>query len=221
MKKTVVLTVILLATAAFSNISAQVIQPPPGAGDKNAGEDGLKSRSIELDRIERDAKKGSNNKNGKAAQKVKDNPPEDKLAAKYEEIKTDFEQMQKSQDSVINAYKTADQADYAQISKFSLEINNSAKRLHSNLFPLIPGDKKVEKKNKEKPEKETKTPKSVRDLIVELDNTISSFSTSPMFQNLRIVDPKVSEKAQSDLQKIIEFSAALSAEARKSANGKK
>ncbi|MGI8467400.1 MAG: hypothetical protein ACR2N3_03000 [Pyrinomonadaceae bacterium] len=220
MKKTIILTIILLATAAFSNVSAQIIPPPPGAGDRNLGDDGIKSRSVELERIERDAKKDSNDKNNKAAQNSKNNQPEDKLAAKYDEIKADFEQIQKSQDAVINAYKTADQADYAEISKSALEINKSAERLDTNLFPP-PSAKKAAKKDDEKSEKETKTPKSVRDLIVDLDNTIGSFSTSPMFQNLRVVEPKVSEKTQTDLKKIIELSAALSAESLKSASDKK
>ncbi len=65
-----------------------------------------------------------------------------------------------------------------------------------------------------------KPAKSVRDLIVDLDNAISSFATSPMFRNLRMVDAAVSEKAKLDLEKIIKLSALLDAEARRTtANG--
>lgn len=65
-----------------------------------------------------------------------------------------------------------------------------------------------------------KPAKGVRDLIVDLDNAIGSFATSPMFQNLRAADAAVSEKAKLDLEKIIKLSALLDAEARRTtANG--
>ena len=82
----------------------------------------------------------------------------------------------------------------------------------------IPDAKKVESsdaKKEEKTEKEMKTPKSVREMIVDLDNTIGSFATSPMFQNLRAADPANSEKARLDLERIIELSGLLNEETRK------
>lgn len=147
-----------------------------------------------MERVERNAKKPGRTSDNAAAAKVE----EDRLAAKYGEIKTDYEQIQLSHDAVIRAYQSSGKVDYAQIGKSATEINNSAIRLSSNLFPAPAGenaDTKKEEKKEGKMEKETIPAKSVRDLIVDLDNTIDSFATSPMFQNLRTVDAAVSAKA--------------------------
>jgi len=214
MKKTLILIITILAAATFSNVAAQVT--PPGAGDKDLRDTNVKGRSNELERIKRDAEKPEKRNKNKAAQNSNGSQPDDTLAAKYEEIKTDFEQIQQSQDSIISAYKSGEKIDYKQMSKFSLEINKSAVRLNSNLFPPTVVENSDAKKE-EKIKKETKTPKSVRDIIVDLDNTIGSFATSPMFKNLRVVDPTVSEKTRLNLERIIELSGLLDAEARKMA----
>ncbi len=218
MKKLFVLVALIFSTAIGSNICAQVT-PPPGAGDKDLRDTDVKRRSVEMERVERDAKKtGKSAVNQAAAQ------AEDRLAAKYGEIKTDYEQIQMSQDAVIKTYQGSGKIDYAQIGKSASEINRSATRLHLNLFPAPPIENAVVKKEEKKDdkiEKETKAAKSVRDLIVDLDNRIGSFATSSMFQNLRTVDAAVSEKTRLDLEKIIELSEMLDAEAKKmAADGK-
>lgn len=209
MKKTsILLTFALLIISSFTTYGQQT--PPPGAGDKDLRDTDVKRRSIEMERVERDAKKG----NGVRSSAKNASPKkEDPLAAKYAEIKSDFEQLQLSQDAVIKAYQTGSRIDYAQIVKSALEMNHSAARLNSNLFPAV--DRKTESEKEEKSETEPKTAKSMRDLIVELDNTIGSFAASSMFQNLRVVDPDVSAKAKTDLEKIIELSRLLKAEAAK------
>lgn len=210
MKKRFILITFVCSTAICSNIYAQR-ETPPGAGDKDLRDNNIKSRSVDLERVDRDARKTD-----KSAIKNSAAETEAKLAAKYAEIKTDFEQIQLSQDVVVKTYQRSVKIDYVQISKSALEINKSALRLNSNLFPAPPventGAKKQVKKE-DKTEKEPKQAKSVRDLIVDLDNTIGSFAASTMFQNLRVIDTAVSEKAKLDLGKIIELSALLSAEA--------
>lgn len=225
MKKIIVLLAFVFSTGVCSNVYAQGA-PPPGAGDKDLRDTNVKGRSNELERIDRESRTDATRKNNKSV--PNSTPEEDKLAAKYGEIKTDFEQIQMAQDSIIKTYQGGGKIDYAQISKFSLEINKSAARLNANLFPQpsveTPDAGKVENKdakNGEKTEKEAKKSKSVRDLIVDLDNTIGSFATSTMFQNLRVVDPAVSEKTKADLEKIIELSAILNTEAQKTAVSEK
>jgi len=218
MKKTFILTIVILTAAAFSTVSAQVT--PAGAGDKDLRDTNVKGRSNELERIKRDAQKPEKRGKDAAPGTINAAEAEDALAAKYEEIKMDYEQIQLSQDSIIKAYQSGDKIDYIQISKYSSEISKSAMRLSSNLFPAPVVEntdaKKVESSNQkkvEKAEKEMKNPKNVRDIIVELDNTIGSFATSSMFQNLRTIDPAISEKTRVDLEKIIELSALLGVEA--------
>lgn len=210
MKKIVVLIAFLCSTAICSNVYAQET-PPPGAGDKDLRDNNIKSRSVELERVDRDARKTD-----KSAVSPAEAKAEDRLAAKYEAIKTDYERIQLSQDAVIKAYQSSGKIDYAQIGKSALEINQSAMRLNSNLFPAVENpDAKKEENKSGKAERAAKPAKSVRDLIVDLDDTIGSFATSPMFRNLRTIDAAVSDKAKLDLEKIIELSARLDAEARK------
>lgn len=202
MKNLFILTAILFSTAVYSGVYAQGETPPPVTGDKNLRDTDIKTRSIDLERVERDAKKPSKtteNQNEKA---------EDKLASKYDEIKTDFEQIQLSQDAIIKTYQTSVEIDYEKIGKSAAEIHKSAKRLDENLFSGM----KKEKTREDTKEKPTVT---VRNLIIDLDNAIGSFATSPMFQNLREIDAKVAEKAREDLEKIIELSDLLDAEAKK------
>lgn len=208
MKRILLPTALVLATGICSNLFAQqapTVSAPTVSGDKNLRDMDAKTRSIELERVERDANKIGTSPNNTAK---KQPAAEDELAAKYAEIKTDYEQIQLSQDAIIKAYQSAGKIDYAQISKSALEMNKSAARLNSNLFPATEKSdaEKVEKKEEKK---ETKSVKSMRDLIVDLDVKIGTFATSPMFQNLRIVDAAVSAKAKMDLEKISELSALL------------
>ena len=199
--------VVLLASAA--SLSAQIA--PSVNGDKDLRDTDIKRRSAEMDRIERESKKGG--------QKPTAATEEDKLAAKYEEIKTDFEQIQKSQDKVIETYRKGQKVDYAQIGVSASEINQSALRLRANLFPAD-NQKKAEKESAAQTAGETKR-KNMRDLIVELDVAIGRFITSPMFANLRVVEAETAKKAGADLRQIIELSAQLEAEARQKEAGEK
>ena len=194
MKKIVILTALVFATAMFSNIFAQQAAPP-GAGDKDLSDKNIKTRSIDLERVDRDAAKTNS---PAAAPSV---GAEDKLAAKYAEIKTDFEQIQLSQNAIIKAYQGSGKIDYIQIGKSALEINKSSRRLDSNLFPGMTNENPDDEKEKQTGKKELKPSKTVRDLIVELDEAIGNFASSSMFQNLRLIDPKVAIKTRLDLKK--------------------
>lgn len=198
MKKIILSIFVVFAAAVFSSVSAQV--PPPGAGDKDLRDNNIRMRSNELERVKRNANKP---KTGESS-----SPMNAEIDTKFPEIKEDYESIQLSQDAVIKAYSTGEKIDYKQIETSAEVINKSAKRLDSNLFSSKP------EKDKSKKDEDQKT-KSVKDLIVELDNAIGSFVSSAMFQNLRVVDPAVAQKAQLDLTNIIEISKTLSKEAGK------
>lgn len=114
------------------------------------------------------------------------------------------EVIQMSQAAIIKTYSTGEKIDYNQIKTSAEEMNKNAKRLNSNLF-----SSKLEKKEKSKKDKDEQT-KSVRDLIVDLDNAIGDFTQSTMFQNLKDVKPEVAKKAQLDLANVVEISNKLS-----------
>jgi hypothetical protein len=160
-------------------------------------DDDIRLRSVEMERIKREAAK-------KDSEAVVVNNEIDK---KYPEIKEDFEGMQLSQAAVIKAYTTTDPIDYATIAASAEKINKNAKRLNSNLFIS-----KIKSKKDDKEEKKTET---VRSLIVALDNAIGAVATSKMWQNLRVVDPEVAKKTQDDLARVMVISEELSEVAKK------
>jgi hypothetical protein len=188
MKETIVLFTILFIT---SSIFAQ-ISPTPVINNEIRDISSERRRAIELERAKRDANKV----------KIKDSK---EIAAKFAEIKEEFEDIQKLQALIIKTYKTGKTVDYAKISNYSLELSKKALKLNENLFIPSPINSEEKKEKKHKP---------VRDLIIELDQAIGSFVGSPLFSNNKIVDSKNSEKAQTDLQNIIELSQKLSQTAR-------
>jgi hypothetical protein len=172
---------------------------PPGASDSNLRNDDVRTRSMELERIKRDA----NKKDSDTA-----SPAADNIEAKYPEIKEDFEGIQMAQAAIIKAYTTGESIDYGLIESSAKEIKKHSKRLESNLFAV----KFEPKEDSDKKEEKTKT---VRDLIIELDTAIGDVTVSPMFQNLREIDPEVAHKTQADLFSVSELSDLLAKEAGK------
>jgi hypothetical protein len=199
MKKIILLVFLVLVTSVFSNVFGQR-ETPAGAGDKNLGDDGIKLRSVELERIKRDA-----NKNDPASFA----PINAEIKAKFPQIKEDFESVQILEAAIIKAYTTGQTIDYSLIQTSAEGINKKAKRLDSNLFAS-----KLEKqddKSKEKTEKQ----KSIKELIVALDNSISSFVSSKIFGNVNVIEPAVAVKTRTDLVNILDLSEKLSKEAKK------
>lgn len=217
MKSLFLFSVLVVITASPSPVSAQIT--PAGAGNKDLRDGNIRGRSNELERIKRSAQKPNKNTRYADRQVLNGSQPEDVMAAKYEEIKTDFEQIQKSQDLIISAYKIVYGIDYQQIGRSANEINKSASRLRSNLFAAV-----VERAQPEvvKPvDSDVKRSKNIKDIIVDLDDTIGRFATSSMFQNLRVIDPAVSEKTRIDLERIVGLSSILGIAARKLASAEK
>jgi hypothetical protein len=205
MKQFLFLITFFLLTGVYSNINAQAptVTTPAVTGDTTLRDESLRMRSIDIERAKQEAAKINSTSDTGATAAI--NTDIDK---KYPQIKEDFEGIQNNQTVIINAYTTGESIDYKQIKLSADEINKSAKRLDGNLFAERAEVKKADK------EKDKKT-KEIKELIVELDNAIGNFVASPMFQNLRVVDPEVAGKAQIELLKIAQISGLLSKEAEK------
>lgn len=201
MKKSSLMFFIIFAAAVFSSVFAQQ-ETPAGAGDKSLRDDNIRMRSIDLERVKKDA-----TKTNAASNSATMNSDIDK---KYPEIKEDFEGIQNNQAEIVKAYTTGEKIDYNQIKTLAEAMNKNAKRLDENLF-----EPRVEVKKKESKEMKEEKTKEVKELIVDLDNAIGDFISSPMFQNLRVVDPEVAGKARHDLEKIAGISELLASEANK------
>jgi len=183
-------------------------EAPPGASDKGAMDRSSKERSIELERIKRDANKPD--------AKGQQSPAPD-AAAKFEEIKADFEGLQRRQDEIVKAYTTGKQADLEKIVSDSEQMNKHAVRLETNLFPQMEEQKgkKKSKENKTVDPPAVPLPQDLKTLIVEQDNTLASFVSNPMFVNPQVANVTDSAKARADLKKLILLIAALRSEAGK------
>ena len=198
-----VVCLIALTGSAWSQREA-----PPGASDKGAMDRSSKERSIELERIKRDANKPD--------AKGQQSPAPD-AAAKFEEIKADFEGLQRRQDEIVKAYTIGKQADLEKIVSDSEQMNKHAVRLETNLFPQMEEQKgkKKSKENKTVDPPAVPLPQDLKTLIVEQDNTLASFVSNPMFVNPQVANVTDSAKARADLKKLILLIAALRSEAGK------
>ncbi len=198
MKKIILLIFVILAASVFSNVFGQLA--PAGAGDKTLADNDIKLRSVELERIKREANKNDSTSFA---------PINSEIKAKFPQIKEDFENIQIAEAAIIKAYTTGKTIDYKMIQTSAENINKKAKRLDDNLFAT-----KLEKqddKSKEKTEKQ----KTVKELIIALDNSIGSFVSSKIFGNVNVIDPAVAVKTRTDLINILDLSDKLSKEAKK------
>lgn len=196
MKNTFYFTFFLLFFS--TSISAQMLPSPFPVAEKEIREgSSIKIRSIELERVKRDA----NNRNSK------DSPA---IVRNFDEVKEDFEEIQILQTKIINIYTKGKEINYEKISRASAEMKKKALRLDKNLFGLKPDEKAMKVKTATLYEQ-----KSVRDLIIELDKNIEVFINSPVFKNNKLVDQEATEKAQNELEEIIRLTEMLSKEAKK------
>ncbi|MEK7724023.1 MAG: hypothetical protein AAB336_06730, partial [Acidobacteriota bacterium] len=169
--------------------------PPAVSDNANISDNSLKMRSAELEKTKRDET---------VAAAAKFAPINKDIVARFPQIKEDFEGLQMAQAAIITAYTTGKKIDYSLIETSANEILKKAKRLDSNLFS--PQTEIIEDDPAKKDEKKQKT---IRDLIVELDNTIGSFVSSKIFGNIKIIEPEVAIKTRTDLIKIEKLSIEL------------
>lgn len=145
----------------------------------------IKNRSVEMERMKRDAGKPSSDQN---------------LPVKFPEIKEDFEKIQKINSDLLQKFVAATQ-DRTAIGEIASEINQRAARLKSNLFPAEP-----KTKNKRANADE---PRDLITLLKALDESIDSFVHSSIFQSAKLVNSQDSLKAQQDLESVIKLSNAI------------
>lgn len=176
-----------------SSIFAQV--PHPVADLEIRDDSSIRRRSLELERVKREG----NTKNPAEFSK------EQKI--KFAQVKADFESIQNLQTAIIKAYTNGKKINYAKIREAAAEMTDKARRLDENLFnsKQIQEIKAVENFRK----------KSIRDLIIELDNSIGKFVSSPIFKNTKLVDLEISEKTRLDLEILLTLSEILSKAAEK------
>jgi hypothetical protein len=181
MKKNLLLAIFLLtisvvATPAQANPEQSILSARDQFSD-------IKNRSIELERMKREADK---------------RPVGKDLMPKFPEIKEDFEQLQKINSEVFKLTSVETPINYVTVFKFVSEINRRAIRLKLNLFSAEP-----KAKNKQQIVDESQ---DIKILLINLNKFIKSFVHSSIFQNIKVVNPEDSFKAQKDLENVINVS---------------
>ena len=199
--KKINLFILVLFTVTFTSGIFGQGTPPAVSDNANIADNSIKLRSAELEKTKRDEA---------VAAAAKFAPINKDISARFPQIKEDFEGLQMAQAAIITAYTTGKKIDYSLIETSANEILKKAKRLDSNLFS--PQTEVLEEDTAKKDEKKQKT---VRDLIVDLDNTIGSFVSSKIFGNIKIIEPEVAIKTRTDLIKIEKLSIELAKEAAK------
>ena len=144
-------------------------------------------------------------------------PSEQAQHLAFRQFKEDFETLQAANYYLLDAAATNPNPDYAQVKKQAGEIKKRASSIKTNL--VLPEPLKDEKVKKREAAADNEALKAD---IVALDAAVQSFVTSPMFQDLGVLDANNSVKARSDLETIIRLSEQIrrSAEALGRAAGK-
>jgi hypothetical protein len=81
--------------AAAAGVADAQVLAPTGTGDKSLEDRNVKNRSIDLERVDRDARKNDS---------IDQKAVEAANAARFEEIKQDFENLQRLQNDIISIY---------------------------------------------------------------------------------------------------------------------
>lgn len=187
----VVFSLIVFTASIFAQVS-----PNPVADAEIRDNNSIRMRELELERVKRDANKPRRGETSKLAK------------VRFAVIKDDFENIQKLQSSIVKAYTTGEKINYEKIRDSALEMRKKATRLGVNFFNI-----NAETYTYKYPR--NLGPISVKDLIVEIDNTLIVFVSNPMFANPTVVDAAENERAEVNLKRLIELSASLNFEAAK------
>jgi hypothetical protein len=197
---------VFFLTFLASSITAQYVSPVPVMEKEVRDGSSTKMRSMELDRAKREAGVNPIEKFGPAA------------VNNFLEIKQDFEKIQVLEGNIVKVYTRGKVIEYARLAAFSAELNASAARLKRNLFSLPKKD--GEDVPEESKQDEEKLPGDVKNLIVELDDTLGAFIGNPIFSTSKKSGREEKAKAEASLERLIKVSEALRQEAEKQTQAK-
>lgn len=203
-----------LATILHASALAALLFIAPGAlraqetstqATRDARRNELDSRQRALRSLENLNKKGQKARADQAQQ----------LA--FQQFKEDFQTLQEANYNLLDALAAGPVPDYGQVKKQAGEIKKRASSIKISL--VLPEPEKDDKTGKREA---AATNEALKVEVIALDAAIQSFVTSPIFQELGVLDANNSVKARGDLETIIRLSEQIrrSAEALGKAAGK-
>ncbi|MCD9185907.1 MAG: hypothetical protein LUM44_05710 [Pyrinomonadaceae bacterium] len=186
MKSLVLMVGILLFSVGniFTQDVPGVANGSVGRNSRDDYDNGIRMRSIQLERAKRE------NYRQRVIEIRKMN---------YAQIKKDFELLQKLQSEIVKTYVTGKEINYKRIGELASKVSECAKRLDANLS-LYEEDQPSKSKLKESELQD------IKNIIVVLDKSVGNFVTSPIFQNLNVIETKTTENAETELRNIIRLS---------------
>ncbi|HYG81655.1 MAG TPA: hypothetical protein VD861_14765 [Pyrinomonadaceae bacterium] len=119
----------------------------------------------------------------------------------FQQFKEDFETLQYANFSLLDALAAGPNPDYGRVKKQAGEIKKRASSIKTSL--VLPEPEKDEKQKKREAAADKEALKAD---VVALDAAVQSFVTSPIFQELGVLDANNSVKARGDLETIIRLS---------------
>jgi hypothetical protein len=174
-------------------LAAQRNNPLRGTPEAaRAREIGMREEELVRTRIEMEASRPSEDPRHLAAHKIL-----------LEQIKKDFLRIQVIKNEMMYAISINKAFDYKRISDTAAEIKKLANRLKVNLALSKAEDSEKNRSSQNAPDSA-----ELKASLQQLDHTIQSFVTNPLFQK-PIIDIPLATKASHDLESIIEISGSI------------
>ena len=196
----ILLFALIISLSAVLRATAQLPAHPVPMVEVDVRENSIRMRSAELERLKQESEKPRVDRSGIEGE------------IKFARIKAAYEGIQKARDSVVRAFKTGKVTDYSKIRVGAKTIVSRASQLNTDLFGAIPENSGTVSLSQPVEQRSIKT------LIIELDDAIARFVSNEIFQNTRVVERRVSEDAQNNLQQIMKLSDALFKQAKRMEN---
>lgn len=166
--------------------------PPRPIIETELRDNSTKIRGIEFERMKREAGKPGREEDAAARE------------MRFRETKKRFEDIQKQQSRIVNAYTRGKTINYSRIGRSAREMQGSAEWLDENLFGTeaedLPNEDQVSARRED-----------VRDLIIDLDGAIGKFVDSPIFRPSTVLEKSDYQEAQKWLRRVMLISSRLAA----------
>lgn len=135
-------------------------------------------------------------------QKIKPKRPNEVRLAIQKQITDDFRELQSLNNKMMATAWSQTELDYKYISRMVGEIGKKATRLRSNL--ALP--KGEEKQEPIQSSQELSNTEEFKDQLLLLDKSVMNFVKNPIFQKTNVIDLKLANQANRDLDAVIERS---------------
>jgi hypothetical protein len=185
------LSLLLLALLTFAGAAQAQMSPGPGTA--------VRERQQAMDDYDRDISRMKND-----AKAVRE-----RRQSLFPQINDDFQRVQVIHNELVRMLQSKNGLDYGRLADLSGDLKKRGTRLRENLA-LSQTDQTASQTKHD----DAVDDQHMRKDIVSLHDVVVSFVASPLFKNLGVVEAKVLDQTQHDLDKIIDLSDEIKREAK-------